>query len=101
MFIPIIELITTGRFKTRKYAAYVVTKAAKVGTSEQVSRLISHGSIRPLCDLLSARDLHVVDTVLTAVAMILLHGRSFDEDDGIEASDNKYASLIEEAGGEI
>ena len=100
VFIPVVELMSNGRFKTRKYAAYVVTKAAKVSSSEQIDRLVSSGCIKPLCDLLAARDLNVVDAVLSTIAVILRHGRLLENQDGVNASDNKYAPLVEEAGGE-
>ncbi len=45
-----------GDFKSQKEAAWAVTNLTSGGTVEQIIVLCHHGVIKPMCELLAARD---------------------------------------------
>jgi len=45
-----------GDFKSQKEAAWAVTNLTSGGSVEQIIVLCQYGVIRPMCDLLAARD---------------------------------------------
>ena len=54
-----------GDFKSQKEAAWAVTNLTSGGSVEQIIVLCQFGVIRPLCDLLAARDEKVLKPILT------------------------------------
>ena len=54
-----------GDFKSQKEAAWAVTNLTSGGSVEQIIVLCQFGVIRPLCDLLAARDEKVLIADLT------------------------------------
>lgn len=53
------------------------------------------GCLRPMCDLLQAKDTRVVLVALNGLENILRDGKK----NGVQLGYNKYALLVEEEGG--
>lgn len=93
---PLIEILSTSDFDVRKEAAWALSNATSGGTHEQIQYLVQQGCIKPLVDLLNVKDVRIITVALEGLANILKSGQALaDEGDGI----NKYAEIIEEAGG--
>ncbi|KAG2382911.1 hypothetical protein C9374_004878 [Naegleria lovaniensis] len=94
---PLIHIMEQpGDFDVKKEAAWAISNATSGGTDEQIRYLVDRGCIRPLCDLLSVKDVKVVSVALEGLENILQSGATISEyTDGV----NLYADFIEEAGG--
>jgi importin subunit alpha-1 len=91
-FIPgLIQLLSSKSFDVKKEAAWALSNATVMGLPEQIRFLVNQDCIQPLCDLLDERDANLVIIALDALENILRVGQK----EGM----NKYAVLIDEAGG--
>ncbi|PGH01791.1 hypothetical protein AJ80_08957 [Polytolypa hystricis UAMH7299] len=99
---PLINLLSNGDFKTRKEACWAISNATSGGLQkpEQIRYLVSQGCIKPLCDLLACPDNKIIQVALDGLENILKVGE-MDKESGQmgDASVNRYALFIEEAGG--
>lgn len=97
---PLINLLSNGDFKTRKEACWAISNATSGGLQkpDQIRYLVSQGCIKPLCDLLSCPDNKIIQVALDGLENILKVGE-MDKESGGDASVNRYALFIEEAGG--
>jgi importin subunit alpha-6/7 len=98
VFAPVIDIVQTAPFRTRRQAAYVLTNAALVGNCDQVRHLVSLGCIVALCQLLNVGDCALISAVLSALASILLRG---SVDPNHITGENPFADSIEECGGTV
>ena len=78
-------------FQTQKEAAWAISNMTISGNKDQVSRLIQFGVIEPFCELLSCKDVQVLQVVLDGINnMLKLAGPDVDQ----------LANMIEECFGE-
>ncbi|EFC47863.1 predicted protein [Naegleria gruberi] len=94
---PLVAILDQpGDFDVKKEAAWAISNATSGGSDEQIRYLVDRGCIKPLCELLSVKDVKVVGVALEGIENILASGSSIADDiDGI----NPYTDFIEEAGG--
>lgn len=86
----IIRNLRKGDFQTQKEAAWAISNLTIGGNQSQVARLIEEGVIPPFCDLLTCKDVQVVQVVLDGISnMLRMAGLQVDQ----------LASMIEECGG--
>lgn len=57
----IIENLSKGEFQTQKEAAWAVSNLTISGNRDQINQLIKDGAIPPFCDLLTCKDVQVVN----------------------------------------
>ncbi|XP_063873705.1 LOW QUALITY PROTEIN: importin subunit alpha-3-like [Scylla paramamosain] len=86
----IITQLTKGEFQTQKEAAWAISNLTISGSKQQVSYLVSKGVIPPFCNLLTCKDIQVIQVVLDGISNIL--NRAGDEVEVV-------ANMIEECGG--
>lgn len=100
---PLINLLSNGDFKTRKEACWAISNATSGGLQkpDQIRHLVSQGSIKPLCDLVSCPDNKIIQVALDGLENILKVGDLDMESGQMGENDNtnRYALFIEEAGG--
>ncbi|CEG35425.1 importin alpha-2 subunit [Plasmopara halstedii] len=94
IFPSLITFLSTAEFDIRKEAAWAVSNATSGGSAEQIMHLVSLGCIKPLCDLLEAKDAKVVVVALEGLENILRVGDLKKTNDI-----NEVATLIDEADG--
>ena len=61
---PLIELLTNAEFDIKKEAAWAISNATSGGSMEQIKYLVQQKCIKPLCDLLDARDARIITVAL-------------------------------------
>jgi len=88
----IIEVLTKGEFKSQKEAAWAVTNLTSGGTLEQIAHLVQLGVLKPLCDLLSAKDTKVIRVLLDALSNILNAAEQIGQSETV-------ALMVEQEGG--
>lgn len=93
---PLIQLLTNSEFDIRKEAAWAISNATSGGNAEQIKFLVSHGCIRPLCDLLGVADPKIVTIALEGLENILKVG---DQESKVTGQYNVMATYIAEADG--
>ena len=71
IFPPLIDLLTHGEFDIKKEAAWALSNATSGGSSQQIRTLVELGSIKPLCDLLDAKDTRILSVALEGLENIL------------------------------
>lgn len=87
---PLIRVLSASDFKTQKEAAWAVSNLTVGGTPEQVRFLVSQRAIDPMCNLLSCKDVQVIQVILDGLCNILK----------MAGPDLPHVTLaIEEAGG--
>jgi len=59
---PLINILQTADFKTKKEACWALSNATSGGLQEpaQIRYLVSQGCIKPLCDLLKTMDNKII-----------------------------------------
>lgn len=67
----IIRNLSKSDFQTQKEAAWAISNFTISGNRDQVARLIHEGVIEPFCDLLSCKDVQVVQVVLDGINNML------------------------------
>lgn len=87
---PLIRVLSVSDFKTQKEAAWAVSNLTVGGTPEQVRYLVEQKAIEPMCQLLSCKDVQVIQVILDGLSNILKMA-------GPNVSQIAFA--IEEAGG--
>lgn len=86
----IIYHLSKGEFQTQKEAAWAISNLTISGNKTQVAYLVSQGVIPPFCNLLSCKDVQVIQVVLDGINNILkLAGNQVD----------MVCNMIEECGG--
>ena len=68
---PLIEVLSTGDFESRKTSVGAVTNLSFRGTPAQIITLGQHGVLKPMCDLLASNDDELVDSLLKGIENIL------------------------------
>lgn len=86
----IIRNLRKGDFQTQKEAAWAISNLTIGGNKDQVARLIQEGVIPPFCDLLTCKDVQVVQVVLDGISNMLRMA---------ELQVEQLATMIEECGG--
>ncbi|QQP40715.1 Importin subunit alpha [Caligus rogercresseyi] len=81
-----------GEFKAQKEAMWAVSNLTSCGAKAQTLAFLQTGGLKPLCDLLNAKDDMMVGTVLDSINNILDAAQSIGE---VE----KVGEVIEECGG--
>ncbi|KAK9884563.1 hypothetical protein WA026_007406 [Henosepilachna vigintioctopunctata] len=88
----LINVLQTGEFRSQKEAAWAITNFTSGGTIQQLVTLVELGAIKPMCNLLHAKDAKTVMVVLDGLSNIL------DAANKVGQLTN-VAILIEECGG--
>ncbi|KAG0163960.1 Importin alpha subunit (Karyopherin alpha subunit) (Serine-rich RNA polymerase I suppressor protein) [Apophysomyces sp. BC1034] len=95
----LVHILATADFKTKKEACWAIVNATSGGLNKpmQIQYIVSQGCIKPLCDLLNAKDNKIVQVALDGLENILKIGEVEKRNDpeGL----NRYALYIEESGG--
>jgi len=64
-------LFSQGDFKSQKEAAWAVTNLTSGGTIEQIVALFQLGVLKPMCDLLGAKDDKLISVLLDGISNVL------------------------------
>lgn len=88
----VINIMATGDFKSQKEAAWAVTNMTSGGAIEQIAGLVQMQVLKPICDLLVAKDAKVIRVLLDALSNIL---NAADQIGQVES----VALMIEQEGG--
>lgn len=96
---PIVRLLSSDYFSVKREACWALCNATSVHQThpEVVKYLVSQGCIKPLCDILTSKDIRIVQVALDGLDNILAVGQleAMDTDD----HQNPYALHVEEAQG--
>ena len=90
------QLAPSAEWDVRKEAAWVVSNICTGGTSAHVLKLVEHGAIRPLCDLLEVGEVRILVVALDALEAVLRSAGAsapafiqfIDEAHGVERIEN-------------
>lgn len=86
----IIRNLSKSDFQTQKEAAWAISNFTISGNRDQVAKLIHEGVIEPFCDLLSCKDVQVIQVVLDGIHnMLKVAGADVEQ----------LANMIEECSG--
>ena len=96
LFPALVHLLSSSDFDIRKEAAWAVSNATSGGHPDQIRYLVSLNCITPFCNLLDNRDHNLVIVALDCLENILKVGK---EDAKVTGGENKFAILLDEAGG--
>lgn len=92
----LVQLLHKAEFDVRKEAAWAISNATSGGTADQINYLVTQGCIKPLCDLLDAKDTKVINVALEGLENILKSGlERMNQTNGI----NQFAKFVDEAEG--
>lgn len=73
------KLFFQGDFKSQREAAWALTNLTSGGSTEQILSLCEQGVLKPLCDLLTARDERLLMVVLDGITNILSAGNKIGQ----------------------
>ncbi|AES92704.2 importin subunit alpha-like protein [Medicago truncatula] len=73
---PLVNLLQNAELAIKKEAAWALRNATSDGTHEQIKYLVSHGCIKPLCDLLVCPDPKIVSVCLDGLENFLKVGEA-------------------------
>lgn len=93
---PLIQLLANAEFDIKKEAAWAISNATSGGSPEQIRYLVSQGTIKPMCDLLTCPDARIITVALEGLENLLKIG---ERDAKATGGTNQYATYIEEAEG--
>ncbi|XVF18235.1 hypothetical protein REPUB_Repub11eG0003900 [Reevesia pubescens] len=96
--LSLVHLLQPAEFDIKKEAAWAISNATSGGSHEQIRFLVSHGCIKPLCDLLICPDPRIVMVCLEGLENILKVGEA-DMEMGMNGGINLYAQMIDECDG--
>ena len=68
----LVHTLATGELRVQKEAAWAITNYTSGANSDQVLYLVQCQVIKPMCDLLTAKDPKVVKVLLDGLCNILL-----------------------------
>lgn len=68
----LVELMKNGEFDVKKEAAWAISNATYGGSPSQVKYLVQCGCIQPLCMLLDAQDVKIIEVSLDGLEQILM-----------------------------
>jgi len=94
---PLIDLLTNAEFDIKKEAAWAISNATSGGSPEQIKYLVQQGCIKPLCDLLDAKDSRIITVALEGLENILKMGQAEAERQGLPVSE--YGHMVDSEGG--
>lgn len=89
---PLTEMLDKGDFKSKKEAAWAVTNLCSGGTVEQMINVVQHGAVKPICDMLTAKDTKITLILLDCISHILVGAEKVGQLDSA-------CMMIEECGG--
>uniref|UniRef100_A0A8C3I899 Importin subunit alpha n=1 Tax=Chrysemys picta bellii TaxID=8478 RepID=A0A8C3I899_CHRPI len=90
LLLPLVELLDKGEFKAQKEAVWAVANFTTGGTVQQVVELVQYGVLKPLLNLLSARDGKTILVILDTISNLFLRNKAWI---------SKLCFLVEELGG--
>ncbi|NWW71520.1 IMA5 protein, partial [Climacteris rufus] len=89
---PLVEVLDKGDFKAQKEAVWVVANFTTGGTVDQVVELIRAGVLKPLLNLLSAKDSKTILIILDTISNLFMAAETMGEAE-------KLCLLVEELDG--
>jgi len=94
---PLIDQLTNAEFDIKKEAAWAISNATSGGTPKQIKYLVEQKCIKPLCDLLDAKDSRIITVALEGLENILRVGQEEAQKSGQPVSE--YGQIIDQEGG--
>jgi len=94
----LVHLMSTAEFEVKKEAAWAISNATVGRSIETIKFLVLESKcLKPLCEILTSRDEHVIRVALEGITNILEVGEA--ESEISSSSLNHYACIINELGG--